>query len=177
MKRRKRRRKLKSQPIIIIAVIAVIVAIGLAYYFGRQSAPTQQVLVPPDDFVKIKLYYYNKLQDPNRTFKAKYVLPVVRTVPRTKAPVKDAIKLLIQGDLSWQERSAGFETEFPHPKFKLLSAKLQNGVVTLKFPDIPGFTTGGAARVWLLAESIRKTARQFSQVRQVVFEPEYLFQP
>ena len=127
--------------------------------------------------VQIKLYYYNKLKDPNRTFDPKYVLPVKRAIPRTKTPVQDAIKLLIRGDLAWAERSAGFTTEFPHSKFKLKSAKLKNGVLTLTFPDIPGFTTGGAARVGLLAQSIRKTARQFPQVRQVIFEPEYLFQP
>ncbi len=85
--------------------------------------------------------------------------------------------LLIRGDLAWQERSSVFETEFPHPKFKLLSARLEKGVLTLEFPDIPGFTTGGASRVSLLAESIARTARQFPQVKKIIFEPEYLFQP
>lgn len=175
--RRRRRRKMKKQPLVIIALVAIILAIGLAYYFGRQSAPKQGLSVPQEDFIQIKLYYYNKLKDPNRTFNPKYVLPVKRAVPRTKSPVQDAIRLLIRGDLSWQERSEGFSTEFPHPEFKLLSAKLKNGVLTLQFTDLPGFTTGGAARVGLLAAQIVKTAKQFPQVKKVVFEPEYLFQP
>ncbi|MFA6169295.1 MAG: GerMN domain-containing protein [Candidatus Margulisiibacteriota bacterium] len=139
---------------------------------GRPSQVTGQV---------VKLYYYNEQaarrlgQDGEGNPAA--LLPVERVIPETKAPLKATIRLLIAGELTAEEKAAGFTTEFPHPAFKLIRADLDRGVLTLVFTDVPGFTTGGALRVELLAAQIEKTAKQFSGVKQVRFLPESLFQP
>lgn len=127
------------------------------------------------------MYYYNEQaarrlgQDGEGNPAA--LLPVERVIPETKAPLKATIRLLIAGELTAEEKAAGFTTEFPHPAFKLIRADLDRGVLTLVFTDVPGFTTGGALRVELLAAQIEKTAKQFSGVKQVRFLPESLFQP
>ncbi|MFH1683362.1 MAG: GerMN domain-containing protein [Candidatus Margulisiibacteriota bacterium] len=161
-----------------IAALAIIV-IG-SYYLGQRTTKEQRSVMvssPATDEIAVKLYCYNKLKDKDRSLLPEFVLPVARTIPRTKSLIKDTLDLLLKGELIWKEKASGFETEFPHPDFKLKSATLRNGVLTLEFPEVPGFTSGGAGRIGLLSAQIRKTAKQFPQVKIVRFEPEYLFQP
>ena len=69
-------------------------------------------------------------------------------------------------------------TEFPNKDFTLLSSDLSSdGILTLQFSEVPGFTDGGSARILLLSNLIKKTALQFPGVKEVVFAPETLFQP
>ncbi|MBU0672506.1 MAG: GerMN domain-containing protein [Candidatus Margulisbacteria bacterium] len=175
----KRKSKKNLKRLAFFAGFSVVILVVLAsFYLGRRSAEQEQPSITlTDGKVAVKLYYYNKLKDKLRTFDPKFVLPVERRIPRGKAPIQDTIKLLLQGKLRWQEKSAGFDTEFPNPEFKLLTVKLKDGVLTLKFTDVPGFTSGGASRVGLLAAQIKKTALQFPQVKEVRIIPEYLFQP
>lgn len=104
-------------------------------------------------------------------------MAVSRLSPQNDSRLQATIDLLIAGELTRQEKAAGFETEFPHPDFKLKKVVLQDGVLTLSFTEVPGFTTGGTSRINLLAEQIIKTAKQFPGVKEVKFDPEYLFQP
>lgn len=130
---------------------------------------------------KIYLYYYNIIKDKEI---ADYipcspdaVLPVEREIPFTIAPIQDAIKLLLEGKLADGEKNAGFSTEFPLSGLKLSEANLKNGILTLKFDDPENKTSGGSCRVGLLWSQIEKTAKQFPEVKEVKFLPEYLFQP
>ena len=127
----------------------------------------------------IKLYYYNKSYDPEFDCKLEAVLSVTREIPITNTPIQDTIELLIKGKITEQERLAGFSSEFTnHPeKFKLLGTNLKNGVLTLKFTEVPSFTTGGSCRIGLLSQQILKTAKQFVEVERVVFSPDEIFQP
>lgn len=126
------------------------------------------------NYLTVQLYYYNSLYDPQFDCTPDAVIPITRSIPFTPTPIQDTINLLLQGQILPSEK--GFSTEFPHPNFKLLSASLANGILTLKFTEVPGFTTGGACRTGLLRTQIIKTALQFSQVKQVIFSPE-VFQP
>ena len=162
------------------AIAAIVLLVIGSYYLGQKTTEEQHSVIvssPAADEITIKLYYYNKLKDKDRSLRPEFVLPVARTIPRTKSPIKDTINLLLKGELTWKEKASGFETEFPHPDFKLKSAKLKKGVLILEFPEVPGFTGGGAGRVGLLAAQIIKTAKQFPRVKTVYFKPEYLFQP
>ena len=75
------------------------------------------------------------------------------------------------------ERDLGFKTEFPGRELQFLGARLENGVLYLKFSDPSGFTSGGSCRIGLLKAQIEKTVMQFDTVKSVVYEPETLFQP
>jgi hypothetical protein len=130
----------------------------------------------------IELFYYNQIQDEGlgggeQTCNPDAILPVEREVEVTGTPIQDAINLLMQGLLTAKEKSDGFTTEFPNKNFKLLGANLADGILTLEFTEVPGFTSGGSCRVGLLANQIIKTAKQFEGVREVRFKPEELFQP
>jgi hypothetical protein len=149
------------------------------------EAKTREIIVRFDSFSnetrKMDLYYYNETKD--RAI-AEYlpcspdaVLPVTREVPFSKTPVQDAVNLLLNGDLSDADKLAGFKTEFPLAGFKLAGANLIDGTLTLKFDDPENRSGGGSCRVALLTSQISKTARQFSEVKEVRFEPETLFQP
>ncbi len=129
--------------------------------------------------VTVKLYYYNKTkaEEIGDACNPDAVLPLEREIPTTKTPIQDTVKLLIKGQLTEQEKTAGFYTEFPLSGVELLGANLKDGVLTLQFADPSNRTGGGSCRVRLLWAQIQKTAQQFPDVQTVRFEPEELFQP
>jgi len=152
----------------VVAAGAILAAVAfLFYHLG--SLQSCDRTVPDTAVAKVKLFYFNKLKG--------NLAAIERTLPDAKSPLQDSIKLLLKGDLSLQDRAKGFVTDFPNSNFKLLGASIKAGTATLKFTEVPGFTSGGAERMAMLAEQIRKTALQFPQVKQVSFDPEYLFQP
>lgn len=125
----------------------------------------------------IELFYYNTQKDSNQSCSPDAVLPVTRGIPVTQTPIQDAVRILLKGELTSEEKTGGFTTEFPLSGFELKGANLKDGVLTLEFSDPQGKTTGGSCRVRLLWAQIEKTAQQFPQVREVRFIPESLFQP
>ncbi len=133
--------------------------------------------IEKDETKKVKLYYYNKNYDPKFDCLAEAVMPVEREMPKTDTLIQDTINLLIKGEITEQEKLAGFSSEFPNSEFKLLGATLDNKVLTLNFTEVPSFTTGGTCRIGLLAAQITKTAKQFEGVKEVKFSPNELFQP
>lgn len=126
---------------------------------------------------KVQLFYYNQLEDKDVECGQNYVLPVEREIDSTQTPIQDTINLLIKGEITQAEKDAGFTTEFPNADFKLLSANLKDGVLSLEFTEVPGFTTGGSCRVSILSSQIIKTAKQFPDVNEVILLPESIFQP
>jgi spore germination protein GerM len=180
-RKRRTRKKMNLTPIVIVVVIVAIAALlYLSWSRQRPFVDLDEIIQPTtttavtvsNGWTKVQLYYYNRLSKNDNGLSA-----VERALKPTLTPLKDTIRLLISGQLTWQEKNAGFQTEFPHPDFKLLKVKNRDGVVTLEFSEVPGFTSGGASRVGLLAAQIKKTALQFPGVKEVRFEPEYLFQP
>jgi len=131
--------------------------------------------------MKISLYYYNELLDRaingDTACDINAVIPVERSLPYSQSPINDVIRLLIRGELTRAERDLGFKTEFPGRELQFLGARLENGVLYLKFSDPSGFTSGGSCRIGLLKAQIKKTVMQFDTVKSVVYEPETLFQP
>lgn len=129
----------------------------------------------------IKLYYYNEKNDKsdnagNPSCEQSYVLPVERQLPVTETPIQDTIKLLLKGEITSLEKAAGFTTEFPNSQFLLKGADLKNGVLTLDFTEVPGFTDGGSCRINILQAQVEKTAKQFPEVKQVKYT-NLLWQP
>ena len=84
-------------------------------------------------------------------------------IPISQTPITDTIKLLISG---WN----------PPPEFYLKSANLKNGTLILEFPMVYSFTTGGSCHIQSLTTAIINTAKQFPEVKQVIFDPE-VFEP
>lgn len=129
----------------------------------------------------IQLYYYNSSKDQdgsgNIMCSRNGLESVERSIPLTKTPIQDAVKLLLKGELTSQERAIGITTEYPLPGVELKSASLKNGVLTLTFIDPQNKTGGGSCRAGILWFQIEATAKQFSNVSSVRFLPEELFQP
>ena len=158
-----------SKKLLILIVILLIFGAGI--YFWQKSQVKEK---------EISLYYYNQIRDKEI---AEYipcdpeaVLPVKRKI-LPKASLEDVLNLLFEGKLTEEEKGVGFSTEFPLEGFKLVSSNLENGVLTLLFEDSLNKTSGGSCRVRLLWAQIEKTAKQFPEVKEVKFEPEFLFQP
>ena len=129
----------------------------------------------------VKLYYYNPEQDKDESGNIQCsrdgLVAVEREIPVTKTPIQETIKLLIAGQLTDTEKSQGITTKYPLEGFSLKGASLKDGVLTLEFEDPNYKTGGGSCRVGILWFQIEATAKQFSEVQQVRFLPEELFQP
>jgi hypothetical protein len=129
----------------------------------------------------ILLYFYDPSKDVdasgNILCSAAGLVAVPRTVPASDTQIADAVRLLLSGELSQEERASGVETEFPLEGLALVSATLEEGTLTLVFNDPSGRTSGGSCRAGILWHQIEATAMQFPGVEEVRFEPEELFQP
>jgi len=158
---------MKIKFIIILSILAVI---GGLIVFGYYSNT-------------VKLYYYNPNLDRDETgnilCSRKGLVAVERKIPLSKTPIQDTIKLLLKGqeNLTEAEKALGITTEYPLEGFSLKGASLKNGILTLEFEDPNYKTGGGSCRVGILWFQIEATAKQFSEVQEVKFLPEELFQP
>jgi len=145
--------------------------------------PTEPCGVKPQAERLIKLYYYNpqKDKDENGNIKCSRngLVAIERKISVSKTPIQDTIRLLLKGkeNLTEAEKAQGITTEYPLEGFSLKGASLKDGVLTLEFEDSQNKTVGGACRVGILWFQIEATAKQFSEVKEVHFLPEELFQP
>lgn len=151
-----------------------LVAIGVWYVISNGEN------VPRGEETSIKLFFYDPSLDQGPggvQCTAKGLVAVERVIPRTMTPLKDAIELLLRGEISDEERAQGVESEFPLDGVRLEKAVIDEGVATLTFQDPQNKTGGGSCRVSILWHQIEATAKQFPTVQSVRFEPEELFQP
>lgn len=129
----------------------------------------------------VKLYYYDPESDKDAVGNIQCsragLVPVPRVLPKSSTPIRDAVKLLLRGEISSEERARGITSEFPLSGVALTGANLQNGILTLTFADQENRTVGGSCRVGILWFQIEATAKQFPGVQSVRFEPPQLFQP
>jgi len=166
--------------ILILSAVIVLFAIAVfGYYFcgklfnGGPAEPEKKY---------ITLYYYNPSKDTDSEGNIMCSRNGLVGVERSVSPditIKQAIDLLIRGELTQNEKKQGITTEFPMPDLELEDAIMDsNGALTLKFNDPSGRTNGGSCRVAILWAQINATARQFPEVKEVKFEPQDgLFQP
>lgn len=129
----------------------------------------------------VKLYYYDAQKDKdasgNILCSSQGLVAVERQVSVSQTPIQDAVKLLLQGQLTPAEKAQGISTEYPLPGVELKGANLKNDTLILEFLDPQNKTGGGSCRVGILWKQVEATAKQFAGVQQVKFIPEYLFQP
>ncbi len=148
-------------------------------YAGRTGPKCEFAACP--ETRTINLYYYNpdldKDESGNIACSRNGLVPVERKIPITQTPIQDAVKLLLSGKLTEEERAQGIDTEYPLEGLSLKGALLKDGVLTLEFNDSKNKTVGGSCRVGILWFQIEATTKQFPEVRQVRFLPEEIFQP
>lgn len=152
--------------LVLVVVILAIVVAGVWYFWPEEKT--------------INLFYYNPALDQGpggAQCSRNGLVAVTRTVPVSKTSIQDAIRLLLRGELTPAEEAEGITTEYPLEGVALEGISLNDGVLTLEFSDPQNRTGGGSCRVGILWFQIEATAKQFSEVKQVRFLPEELFQP
>ena len=154
---------------------------GEGYEDEAQAIASEIELYEPSGKESFSLYYYNlekdKEIDESIPCSADAVLPVNREVPESMNKPAEALKMLLKGEITEEEESKGFQTEFEPGKLELLSISISDGTATIEFEDDGGFTSGGSCRTGLLAAQIKKTLLQFDTIDKVVFLNEAMFQP
>lgn len=161
--------------IVAVSIFALVLA---TWSFLASQPPTSPISV--ETGTSIKLYFYNPAfdQGPGGVQCSRNGLVAVpRVIPKTTTPLADAVKLLLRGEISDEERASGIESELPLPGVTLKSATITDGVATLVFDDPQNKTGGGSCRVAILWAQIEATAKQFPTIKSVRFVPEELFQP
>lgn len=133
----------------------------------------------------VKLYYYNPERDKDESGNIMCgrgglvaLERQVRTAPVSEEIIESTINLLLEGEISPQEKAEGVSTEYPLAGLQLNHIALdQDGALTLSFQDPQNKTSGGSCRASILWLQIEETAKQFAEVKTVRFTPEELFQP
>jgi len=130
----------------------------------------------------VKLFYFNQSEDnklaPAQQLNLSSILSIDRVIPASKNIIVDTINMLLEWNLTTDERTNWFTTEFPNQDFRLISSDLKSDwTLELTFSEVPGFTSWWSARVFILRAAIEKTAKQFANVKYVKILPETLFQP
>ena len=150
-------------------------------YVGRTGPRCEFAECPEVQMRTVSLFYYDPANDQDDTGNIQCsrdgLVAVTREIPVTQTPIQDTIRLLLQGELTDQEKADGVTTEYPLDGVELVGAALKDGVLTLEFNDPMNKTGGGSCRVGILWFQIEKTALQFPEVTSVRFTPEELFQP
>lgn len=130
----------------------------------------------------VRLFYFNQTEDNKlpvaQQLNSASVLPIERVISWSKNIIEDTINILLDWNLTNEERAQWFTTEFPNQDFRLVSSNLlSDWTLELTFSEVPGFTSWWSARVFILRSAIEKTAKQFAEVKIVKLLPETLFQP
>jgi len=159
--------------IVSLLILIVLVTGALLFTRDEQMGAAQKT---------VKLFYYNPALDQGPggvQCSEQGLVSVEREIAssNTILEIRDAMQLLIAGNVRDAERGAGVTTEFPLEGFQIKEASLENGVLTLTFDDPLNKTGGGSCRVSILRAQIEATAKQFSDVKQIVILPEEIFQP
>lgn len=158
-----------------ILLVVFVIVIGVAAVFLLKPKAEEHLELP------VVLYYYDASRDldsaGNVMCSKQGLVPVARTIPEGDYFIEDTIRLLIQGDLTREEKARGITTEFPLEEFSFADATINEGVLTLSFNDPKRHSSGGACRASILWYQVEATAEQFPQVREVRFSPGDLFQP
>jgi hypothetical protein len=138
-------------------------------------------LIPSENIKTINLYYYNpeldKDESGNILCSEKGLVSVKRQIEASDQVVFDAVRLLLEGKITDQEKKIGITSEFPLVGLNLKSVIMDKGVATVNLEDPNNKTSGGSCRVGVLWKQIEKTVKQFPGVQSVKFNPEFLFQP
>ncbi|MBU2472578.1 GerMN domain-containing protein [Patescibacteria group bacterium] len=190
--------------LIILLILIVLAGIWLGLKFIINGSPVDSIvctmdaklcsdgsyvsrIAPKCDFMAcpetriIKLYYYNYELDRdewgNTACSRNGLVAVEREISITQTPIQDAVKLLLSGELTEEERAQGIDTEYPLEGLLLKGALLKDGVLTLEFDDSKNRTVGGSCRVGILWFQIEATAKQFPEVQHIRFLPKEIFQP
>lgn len=132
----------------------------------------------------VLLYYYSPELDRDDSGNIKCsrdgLVAIEKQLPLSQTQLKDTLDLLLKGkeNLTTDQVSQGLTTEYPLPGFSLIETSLKkDGTLVLKFTDSQNKTIGGSCRVGVLWFQIEATAKQFSGINTVEFQPEDLFQP
>lgn len=130
---------------------------------------------------KVLLYYYNGNKDAdeqgNIECSEKGMVAVERSMSVTMSPIQNTLNLLMQGEVTPEEKTKGITTQFPLEGVSVKDISFVGGKLVLTFDDPQFKTSGGACRVNILRMQIEKTVKQFETVKSVQLKPDEAFQP
>lgn len=142
---------------LIWLLIGAVVVIGGGWLFWQySSAPTNS-----DDQAMTITVYFAKSEPTDIA-----IVPVERTIPKTKAVATAAIQELLKGPTE-TEKALGLSTAINSDTI-LNYVKIDNGIATVDFNDRFDFQMGGSARVMAINQQILKTLTQFTTISDII---------
>lgn len=179
---------MNNKPTAII-ILSTILIVGVALVVSPRHSPntyddtvaTSSSSTSTPDTLSVNLFFYRPQSDMDENGElqcsSEGLAAVSREIEYTETPLPETLRLLLEGDLSLSERQAGITTEFPIDGLELVGVSVKDRVATVALDDPNQNTSGGACRAQVLRSQITNTALQFSDVSEVRFIPETLFQP
>lgn len=122
-------------------------------------------LMVSSETTTLKISFNNSKMDPE--FSCNKVFPVERIIAKTETPARATLELLLAGNLTNEEKAAGFSTSI-NPGVKIQSLTIENGVAKVDFNEQLQYQVGGSCRVSAIRAQITETLKQFPTVSSVV---------
>lgn len=172
--------------LVFIVLVAAMVAFG--FHISAQRPPEAELIVPSTPLspevtltTPVMLYAYDGRLDMdaagNILCGKKGIVSVSRTIPKTDAPLRATLELLLADPLTEEERGRGLSSQFPLEGVSIQDVSVKGDTATITIDDPKYLFSGGACRVNVMAAQIAATAKQFQGIEQVRFEPEGLLEP
>ena len=117
------------------------------------------------DVLAVKVFFNNSIMDPE--FSCDKVFSVDRAIAATQAPGRAVLELLLKGNLTDEEKAAGFTTNI-NPGVQIQKLTIENGVAKVDFSEELEKTVGGSCRVAAIRAQITQTLKQFPTVNEVI---------
>lgn len=114
--------------------------------------------------MKMNLFFNNENLDPQ--FSCNKVFPVPRIIPKTQAPGRKALELLLQGPIPF-EAFQGFGSSI-NEGVKIQRLVIEQGVARADFDEQLEQGVGGSCRVSSIRAQISQTLKQFPTVKEVI---------
>lgn len=105
------------------------------------------------------------------------LVAIPRTINKTPTYIQDSISLLVDWNITTTELNQWFRSLFDQSWIKVNNTSIDNaGVLTIELSQQWLFNWG-SARVLLMRTAIERTARQFSEIKNVIILPDTILQP
>ncbi|MBI4276254.1 GerMN domain-containing protein [Candidatus Uhrbacteria bacterium] len=119
----------------------------------------------PKDYMYVKVFWGNKIKDPN-VLDCEKTYPTERRIVKTVGVARAALGELIGGPTEF-ELKGGYFTSL-NPEFSIQKLSIVKGTAYVDFDERFNFQVGGACQIQMIRAQVEDTLKQFSTVKNVV---------
>lgn len=168
--------------VLLVSGLALVVfsGAGTSLSASDDTEPRAATSSPATSTQMVNLYYYRPLDDINEEGELQCSMAGLAAVTREVTGegtelISNTLTLLLEKELSRQQRQQGLTSEFPLDDVLLVGLRVDDGIATVALDDQSSQLAVDNCRSDIIRFQIEETIRQFPSVANVRFLPRTLF--